>query len=44
MLEKYRKLLPKFHSMIDMSFLDDECKEAYKQGITSRLERISNQK
>ena len=44
MLEKYRKLLPKFHSMIDMSFLDDECKETYKQGITSRLERISNQK
>lgn len=32
MLEKYRKLLPKFHSMIDMSFLDDESKEAYKQG------------
>ena len=30
--------------MIDMSFLDDECKETYKQGITSRLERISNQK
>ena len=44
MLEKYRKLLPKFQDMIDMSFLDDECKEAYKQGITSRLERISNQK
>ena len=44
MLEKYRKLLPKFHDMIDMSFLDDECKETYKQGITSRLERISNQK
>lgn len=43
-LEKYRKLLPKFHDMIDMSFLDDESKEAYKQGITSRLERISNQK
>lgn len=30
--------------MIDMPFLDDECKETYKQGITSRLERISNQK
>ena len=44
MLEKYRKLLPKFHSMIDMSFLDDESKEAYKQGLVSRLERISNQK
>lgn len=44
MLEKYRKLLPKFHDMIDMSFLDDESKVAYKQGLTSRLERISNQK
>ena len=44
MLEKYRKLLPKFHGMIDMSFLNDECKETYKQGIVSRLERISNQK
>lgn len=45
MIEKYRKLLPKFHDMIDLSFLDDESKEAYKQqGITSRLERISNQK
>ena len=44
MLEKYRKLLPKFNRMIDMSFLDDECKEAYKQGLVSRLERISNQK
>ena len=44
MLEKNRKLLPKFLDMIDMSFQDDECKETYKQGITSRLERISNQK
>ena len=44
MLEKFRKLLPKFHDMIDMSFLDDESKEAYKQGLISRLERISNQK
>ena len=43
MLEKYRKLLPKFLDMIGLSFLDDESKEAYKQGITSRLERISNQ-
>ena len=41
MLEKYRKLLPKFLDMIDMSLLDDESKEAYKQGLTSRLERIS---
>lgn len=30
--------------MIDMSLLDDESKEEYKQGLTSRLERISNQK
>ncbi len=44
MLEKYRKLLPKFYDMIYMSFLDDESKEAYKQGITSRLERMSAQK
>ena len=40
MLEKYRKLLPKFYDMIDMSFLDDESKELYKHGITSRLERM----
>ena len=40
MLEKYRKPMPKFYDMIDLSFLDDECKNAYKQGITSRLERI----
>ena len=37
----YRKLLPKFLDMIDMSFLEDKSKEAYKQGLTSRLERIS---
>ena len=41
MLEKYRKLLPKFHDIIDMSFLGDESKETYKQGMISRLERIS---
>ena len=41
MLEKYIKLLPRFLDMINMSFLDDESKEAYKQGLTSRLERIS---
>lgn len=41
MLEKYRKLLPKFYDMIYMSFLDDEYKDAYKQDITSRLERMS---
>ena len=40
-LEKYRKLLPKFLDMIDMSLLDDESKEAHKQSLTSRLERIS---
>ena len=44
MLEKYRKLMPKFYDMIDMSFLDDECKDAYKQGLTSRLERMSAQR
>lgn len=44
MLEKYRKLLPKFYSTINMAFLDDESKEAYKQVIMSRLERISAQK
>ncbi len=44
MLEKYRKLLPKFYSTIDMSFLDDKSKLAYKQSLTSRLERISAQK
>ena len=44
MLEKYRKLLPKFYDMIDMSFLDDECKDAYKQGLTLRQERMSAQK
>ena len=37
----YRKLLPKFLDMIDMSLLDDESKEPYKQGLTSGLERTS---
>lgn len=41
MLEKYRKLVPKFLDMIDMSLLDDESIEAYKQCITSWAERIS---
>ena len=40
MLEKYRKLLPKFYDMIDMSFLDVEGKKAYTQGIALRLEMI----
>ena len=33
--------VPKFHNMIDMSLLDDESIEAYKQCITSWAERIS---
>ena len=37
----YRKLLPKFLDMIDMSLLDDESKEPYKQGLTSRSKRTS---
>ena len=39
-LAKYRKLLPKFNEIIDLSFLDKEDKEIYKQSITSRLARI----
>ena len=39
-LGKYRKLLPKFNEIIDLSFLDKEDKEIYKQSITSRLARI----
>ena len=34
---KYQKLLPKFNEAIDMSFLDAEDKEMYKQSIASRL-------
>lgn len=41
MLEKYRKLLPRFNKMIDQSFLDDESKDVYKQGIASRLCKIA---
>jgi serine/threonine-protein kinase HipA len=41
MLEKYRKLLPRFNEMIDLSFLDDESKDVYKQGIASRLCKIA---
>ena len=40
MVSKYHKLLPKFNEVIDMSFLDDEDKEMYKQSIASRLARI----
>ena len=40
MVSKYHKLLPKFNEVIDMSFLDDEDKEMYKQSIASRLKRF----
>ena len=40
MVTKYQKLLPKFNEAIDMSFLDAEDKEMYKQSIASRLARI----
>ena len=39
-LTKYRKLLPKFNEIIDLSFLDEEDKDLYKQSIASRLARI----
>lgn len=39
-LAKYRKLLPKFNEIIDISFMDKEDKEIYKQSIASRLARI----
>lgn len=39
-LAKYRKLLPKFNEIIDLSFLDKEDKEIYKQSIASRFARI----
>lgn len=39
-LAKYRKLLPKFNEIIDLSFLDKEDKEIYKKSIASRLARI----
>ena len=39
-LAKYRKLLPKFNEIIDLSFLDKEDKEIYKQSIVSRLASI----
>ena len=37
MVSKYHKLLPKFNEVIDMSFLDGEDKEMYKQSIAARL-------
>ena len=40
MVSKYHKLLPKFNEVIDMSFLDDEDKEIYKQSIAARLKRF----
>ena len=39
-LANYRKLLPKFNEIIDLSFLKKEDKEIYKQSIASRLARI----
>ena len=41
MVSKYHKLLPKFNEVIDMSFLDGEDKEMYKQSIAARLERLN---
>lgn len=40
MVAKYRKLFPKFDEAIDMSFLDAEDKEMYKQSIASRLSNV----
>ena len=40
MVSKYHKLLPKFNEVIDMSFLDGEDKEMYKQSIAVRLKRL----
>ena len=40
MVSKYHKLLPKFNEVIDMSFLDGEDKEMYKQSIAARLKRV----
>ena len=40
MVSKYHKLLPKFNEVIDMSFLDGEDKEMYKQSIAARLKRL----
>lgn len=41
MVIKYQKLLPKFNEAIDISFLDAEDKEVYKQSIASRLLRMA---
>jgi serine/threonine-protein kinase HipA len=41
-LAKYRKLLPKFNEIIDLSFLDKEDMEIYKQNIAYRLARIAD--
>lgn len=40
MVSKYHKLLPRFNEVIDMSFLDGEDKEMYKQSIAARLKRL----
>ncbi|MGN1046622.1 MAG: HipA domain-containing protein [Candidatus Cryptobacteroides sp.] len=39
-ITKYQRLLTKFHEAINISFLDAEDKEMYKQNIYSRLSRI----
>ena len=44
MVSKYQKLLPMFNEVIDMSFLDEEDKEMYKQSIASRLKRLIAEK
>lgn len=41
LVAKYNKLLPKFYEAIDMSFLEAEDKEVYKQSIASRLGRMT---
>lgn len=41
LINKYKKLLPKFEDMIRSSFLSDELKEQYCELIKGRLERLS---
>ncbi len=40
LVTKYNKLLPRFCEAIDMSFLEAEDKELYKESLTSRLGRM----
>lgn len=42
MIQKYSRLLPKFFEMIDMSFLDEESKQSYKAGLSSRLQKMQS--